>query len=118
MATRLYPNTRDINTLEALAGVPTGTKAVLDALQEQGKGMDDYEAWKLVNDHPTAGGLDHFLTFGWGRVQGWQFLQAAGLDPCCGSTSEPDVVARICMEQGLADDTIRVLQETGGVCWG
>lgn len=118
MATRLYPNTRCMNTLQTLAGVPAGTKEVLDALQEQGKGMDDFKAWELVNDHPTAGRLDHFLTFGWGRVEGVQEMREAGLDPVCGSTSDPAVVGRICEAQGLSADTTRMLQETGGVCWG
>jgi len=117
MATRLYPNTESAATLEALADVPAGTMEILKALRVQAAELDGEAAWALVDGHPTAGRLDHFLTFGWGRVKCIDAMQGLGLDPWCGSTSDPDAVARICKAQQISEHTILILQETGGVCW-
>lgn len=117
MATRLYPSTTDIATIEALAGVPCGTSAVLAELQAQGAQLgDDFEAYKLVHDHAHAGALDSFQTFGWGRLQGWRVVQEAGLDPVCGGTDDPALVRAIGEAQDLTDREIDLLIRTGG-CW-
>jgi hypothetical protein len=117
MATRLYPLTRDAATLEKLAGVPAGTTEVLEAVRAQAALLEDeLEAWKMVNDHATAGVLDGFHLFGWGRVN-YTMLTEAGFDGCADSTSDPAMVRRIGEAHGLDGPTIDLLVESGGVCW-
>jgi hypothetical protein len=78
MGTRLYPNTKNVSSLEILAKVPEGTFTRLAEVQERHKkelsGVPhqsryelEYKQWGEINDDPHLGALDTFLTFGWGK---------------------------------------------------
>lgn len=95
MATRLYPKTQTPEVLEALAGVPAGTFAIVAALEKQERaesraltqeiaaaeargeatGQLTAKFQEISNKYynkraetPHASKLDGFLTFGWGRL--------------------------------------------------
>lgn len=119
MATRLYPATNDQGAIEYLAGVAPGTTTVLEDLEARASSLEDYEAYKLVNDNESAGALSSFKLFGWGRLQvpAVRIVQGAGLDPVCGSTEDPTLVRAIGNAQGLSNGEIETLVRTGGCYW-
>lgn len=120
MATRLYPRTKDVRTLELLAGAPLGTMARLEALRKEigvGEGADYFENerryerfWNAVQDDEALAALDHLLTFGWGRVQSDEVETYAGCERC------PIKVARILGAQGVPTRLWPMIL-TDGVCW-
>jgi hypothetical protein len=110
MGTRLYPNTQDTASLEKLAGVAAGTAERLLATQarhaEELKKVDrqfrndfEYKQWCEIKDDENMGGLDHFLTFGWGKFDG------IGLaEDCSGHLTDPDAIARLFAANGITAD--------------
>ena len=79
MGIRLYPVTENPVVLEKLAGVPAGTHALLEAMREKYKLLRialspsqryelEEQEYQELDENAALGTLDHFLTFGWGRV--------------------------------------------------
>jgi hypothetical protein len=85
MGVRLYPNTTDAAKLEKLAGVPRGTMAQLEILQEAERlyraahpEADEDEvgySFYCIAKGSDVATLDSFLSEGWGK------FQSAGLLP-------------------------------------
>ena len=117
MATRLFARTNDITILEKLAGVPAGTKAVLDTLRAEGNQMEDeFAVFNHIRTNPDAERLDVFLTFGWGRVNA-DVVRSLGYPTCGAHTDEPSQVRHIGLWHNLSDEVINLLIESGGVYW-
>ena len=111
MGVRLYPNTKNVASLETLCGVPAGTHARLVATQERHKAElvgksfherqePEYRQWKEINDDDAMGTLDAFLTFGWGR-----FRDSHGVAPdYAGTLTNPVHVVMLLRDNGINVD--------------
>lgn len=121
MGIRLYPRTRDVATLEKLAGVPAGTAARLDEVKARHKEVEDkldrqaafdvgYHHWCEINDDPHLGKYDNFLLYGWGKC-GWPACQGEnGFGHC----DDVETIKEIFAYHGIVADPAL----TGGVYWG
>ncbi len=122
MGTRLYPATNDIATIEKLAGVPAGTKAILDRLTAEGEKIsaetgDEFAVFDHIRTNEDAARLDSFITFGWGKVS-YKIIAELGYDGCYGGTKNPEHVEKIAIYNEVPEEDIKTLIESGGVWWG
>ena len=120
MATRIYPITNTPRNLEILAGVPEGTHAKLaewEAANPEPNYMDQeasYERWQKLQAIEEFAQLDHFKTFGWGRVD--HRHPAVGMDGYSGELTG-QVAKEFLLHHHirLSNEQLAVLD---GVCWG
>ena len=135
MGTRLYPVSKDNAVIEKLVGVPAGSVEGFKKFQEELlKKFPDtnepvidqnlepgYLRWEAINDHPVYGILDHFDTYGWGKFDMW-ILKFHSLDTCAGQTTDAKVITELLSStyDGNSPDSnqVKLLVDTGGVCWG
>lgn len=133
MGTRLYPISKDNAVIEKLVGVPAGSMELFKKFQEEllekfpdtkDPIMDQdqepsYLRWSAINDHPVFGVLDHFETYGWGKFNLW-ILKFFELDTCAGQTTDAKVITELLSSTGVSPDSdqVKLLVDTGGVCWG
>lgn len=134
MGTRLYPNTKNPATLEKLAGVPAGTfklyqelederKQFKDELQsrfDQGHDRDELfrsnenfeeKMWNRKQENPDVSRLDHFIMYGWGKIQ----FEGG----CSGEHTDLYHVDQVLFWQGVGSDELNgvTLEELEGVYW-
>lgn len=79
MGVRLYPNTKNVASLEVLAGVPAGTAARLEEMEARHKkelaaNPDNhydlgYKHYCERHNDPHIGTYSDFLIFGWGKFR-------------------------------------------------
>lgn len=125
MGTRLYPRTRNVESLEKLAGVPAGTAARLDAMKlrhdKELEGLDraqryekEYAQYCERNDDKHVGDYDAFLTFGWGKFE----------DPCgvapgySGRLEDPAKVTQLFRANGIGPLTKEGMAQFVALCEG
>lgn len=129
MATRLYPVTTSVESLEFLAGVPSGTHARLIDLEKRyfgaplvGDEVDAaFDAWygELL-DNADLGRLDAFQDQGWGRVSGKfvELVEAAGYESGHGEIKvdeNRELVTALLQAQGVSAN---VIDHISGISWG
>jgi hypothetical protein len=142
MGTRIYPTTRNGNILEILAGVPAGTHASLTKItldnnaeveRLQREGLDwvaidevKFQQWKKFQLLPE-GGLDGFLTFGWGKFTNETYEIIKGNIPAgedeewvwCGGTTDVGLIDSIMEAQGVDLEKLGINPEDlEGLSWG
>lgn len=147
MSTRLYPTTENPQILEALANVPAGTSARLDGLKKQfddkrdrllgetrKNGISDAEKNRLnglyeattseeiekISQDPDCYTLEHFLNFGWGRLQAETatVIQANHMDINIGTTESLKMVQAMIATNGiLLPEEVKVA-DLVGLTWG
>lgn len=126
--TRLYPMTEVPEVLERLAGVPAGTHAALEVLREKYKALKagatsskryelEEEEYEELDTKSDLGTLDHFLTFGWGRVNMNVLVAAnpANEGECSGRELDTVKVGEILLGHGIAVAVSS--EELGGLKW-
>ncbi len=116
MATRLYPVTTEIATLEKLAGVPAGTHQRFEEVRKLADCLSRDEAFDLIQKDDDVANYDNFCTFGYGRIN-YQLVHDLGYDNCSGRTNLPDHVRAIARHHAIFDHNIQLLIESGGVEW-
>jgi hypothetical protein len=129
MGIRLYPNTKNVASLETICGVPAGTAARLEAVEARhaeelkplaGKApwerQDvEYRQWCEINDDAALGDYHAFLLYGWGKFNDPHGVTVRdGERTCSGSVSDPVKVVLLLRPNGL-DETHLALME--GVHW-
>lgn len=94
MGTRLYVSTNKPEVLEILAGVPRGTAAKLEDLEQLRSDMGSDAWYDMMDQHPDASTLWDFRLFGFGKLNGAQWDLAKEIceddDVCCGHTEDPE----------------------------
>lgn len=116
MATRLYPVTTEIATLEKLAGVPAGTHHRCEEVRKLADCLSQDEAFDLIQKDDDVANYDNFCTFGYGRIN-YQLVDDLGYDSCSGRTNLPEHVRAIARHHAIFDHNIQLLIESGGVEW-
>lgn len=142
MGTRIYPTTRNANTIERIVGVPAGTfDSLTNIILENGKelakaeadgvdysAIDDlkYKQWESLHER-EEGIIDNFLTFGWGKFtsKAYEVIKAnipAGEDEDWlwnGGTKDVGLIDSIMEAQGVDLQKLGVTAEDiEGLSWG
>jgi hypothetical protein len=142
MGTRIYPTTRNAAILEILAEVPAGTfdsltkirldnRAEIERLQREGLdwvAIDEvkFQQWKKIQLLPE-GGLDGFLTVGWGKFTSAAYEEIRNNIPegedkdwvWCGGTTDVGLIDSIMEAQGVNLERLGINPEDmEGLSWG
>lgn len=142
MGTRLYPTTRNANTIERIVGVPAGTfdsltKLIVENGKELAKAEADgadysaidnlkYKQWESLHNR-EEGIVDNFLTFGWGKFtsKAYEVIKAnipADEDEDWlwnGGTKDTGLIASIMEAQGVNLAALGINAEAlEGLSWG
>ncbi len=118
MASRIYPITSNPRNLELLCGFPEGTAARLEQWEKDNPepGWNDQEAgfarWNKLQNDKHLSTLDHFKTFGWGRVD----HRIVGPEGYSGEIPV-EQVAEFMKKHGRVF-TPEQIAATEGICWG
>lgn len=126
MATRLYPVTTSVVSLEYLAGVPCGTHASLLDLEKRHPAHFEsdtaFSSWcEELQDDPCLDRLDAFQDQGWGRVSGKfvELVEAAGYESGHGEIKlngiTRELVTALLQAQGVSAN---VIDHISGISWG
>lgn len=141
---RWFPVTTDPSILECLADVPKGTALAVECGGTQGTVDKVRDAWRQlvrINEQESHYGTiigeaikigekglkdeedyRNFLQFGFGRIvlnhSSSEFWQSSGLNILKGQTSNPEFVRAIAKTNGLDDEKIELLIQSGGIRWG
>ena len=130
MGVYLHPTLKDPTrpeSLETLAGVPAGTTAALEELEQAHPNrMDNYSSaqerfFQALFAIPIINRLHSFSLFGWGRTtRAFDAVTAKyGFDTALGSVSlegNRELVSELLLAQGLQPDEIT--PHISGLCWG
>ncbi len=130
MGVYLHPTLKDPTrpeSLETLAGVPAGTTAALEELEQAHPNrMDNYSSaqerfFQALFAIPIINRLHSFSLFGWGRTTRAfdAAVQKHGYDSAVGSVpleGNRELVSELLLAQGLQPDEIT--PHISGLCWG
>ncbi len=121
MATRLYPQTNDVAILEAICGVPAGTAARLEQIEAtipEGCPNMGCPRWEAIHAEPDVEAYHTFHLFGFGRLVAFRLVRSLGMVEYADGTTDPDLIRKICEEQGnVTPEQAELMIAHGGVHW-
>ena len=129
MGIYLHPMSQNPATLEALAGVPSGTYQRLlevdaNCPSQDNQSPEAYKQWEAYMDEisadPVLGKLDYFRNIGWGHIAPAALAIATegGEPEWGGRATDLDLVRRILDAQGVNIQSIPLAMLKEGVGWG
>lgn len=137
MGTRLYPITKNPQTLELLAKVPSGTFDLLQKneaeekaeIEKACKGKNPTESFQIQDEIESKfynlrfktplSQLDIFQSIGWGKLHSpvYGLLEKAGKNPVWGEELDPSIVQKILNLQGVELPPEVSVENLEGICW-